>query len=153
MVTRRSVSLGHTHSAGVGGDEPLARRAENAGDPDTGLMEDLHDPQLLRGAHPREGVRLARGRRQVRRREMLEVRGMAHITGGGLVGNLPRALGGLGVQLDADSWEEPAVFGLMSAAWVVPCRLCAESKASPGMMFIPACRCRWSATTTRCKDE
>jgi len=46
-------------------------------------------------------------------RETVEVRGMAHITGGGLVGNLPRALGGLGVQLAAGSWEEPAVFGLV----------------------------------------
>src|SRR5215212_5146297 len=33
-----------------------------------------------------------------------EVRGMAHVTGGGLVGNLPRALGGFGARLDAGSW-------------------------------------------------
>jgi phosphoribosylformylglycinamidine cyclo-ligase len=46
-------------------------------------------------------------------RESVGVRGMAHITGGGLVGNLPRALGGLGVKLDADSWSEPEVFGLI----------------------------------------
>ncbi len=45
--------------------------------------------------------------------ETVQVRGMAHITGGGLVGNLPRALGGLGARLDAGSWEEPAVFGLI----------------------------------------
>ncbi len=43
----------------------------------------------------------------------VEVRGMAHVTGGGLVGNLPRALGGLGAELDAGSWSEPAVFGLI----------------------------------------
>jgi phosphoribosylformylglycinamidine cyclo-ligase len=42
-----------------------------------------------------------------------EVRGMAHITGGGLPGNLPRALGGLGARLDASSWEEPPVFALI----------------------------------------
>jgi phosphoribosylformylglycinamidine cyclo-ligase len=41
------------------------------------------------------------------------VRGMAHVTGGGLVGNLPRALGGLGAELDAGSWTEPPVFGLI----------------------------------------
>ena len=46
-------------------------------------------------------------------RRSVEVRGMAHVTGGGLVGNLPRALGGLGARLDAGSWEEPAVFGLI----------------------------------------
>jgi phosphoribosylformylglycinamidine cyclo-ligase len=35
----------------------------------------------------------------------------AHITGGGMVGNLPRALPGtLGVLLDRSSWEEPRVF-------------------------------------------
>ena len=46
-------------------------------------------------------------------RERIEVRGIAHITGGGLVGNLPRALGGLGAELDPGSWREPAVFGLI----------------------------------------
>ena len=50
----------------------------------------------------------------------VEVRGMAHITGGGLVGNLPRALGGLGARLDASSWEEPPVFGLIRALADVP---------------------------------
>ncbi len=40
---------------------------------------------------------------------------MAHITGGGLPGNLPRALGGLGARLDPSAWEEPAVFGLIRA--------------------------------------
>jgi len=48
------------------------------------------------------------------------VRGMAHVTGGGLVGNLPRALGGLGARLDAGSWEEPAVFGLIRSLGNVP---------------------------------
>lgn len=50
----------------------------------------------------------------------VEVRGMAHVTGGGLVGNLPRALGGLGARLDAGSWEEPAVFGLIRSLGGVP---------------------------------
>ena len=43
-------------------------------------------------------------------REEVEVLGMAHITGGGLPGNLPRALGGLGARVQSDSWHEPAVF-------------------------------------------
>ncbi len=46
-------------------------------------------------------------------RDSVEVRGMAHITGGGLPGNLPRALGGLGVRLGPGHWEEPAVFDLV----------------------------------------
>ena len=53
-------------------------------------------------------------------RGTVEVRGMAHVTGGGLVGNLPRALGGLGARLDAGSWEEPAVFGLIRSLGGVP---------------------------------
>ena len=36
----------------------------------------------------------------------------AHITGGGIVGNLPRALpGDLGAVLERSAWEEPRVFG------------------------------------------
>ncbi len=46
-------------------------------------------------------------------RAKIEVRGMAHVTGGGLVGNLPRALGGLGADLEITSWPEPGVFGLI----------------------------------------
>ena len=39
------------------------------------------------------------------------VKGFAHITGGGLLENIPRALPeGLGVELRRDAWEAPAVF-------------------------------------------
>ncbi|QIN78656.1 phosphoribosylformylglycinamidine cyclo-ligase [Rubrobacter marinus] len=48
-------------------------------------------------------------------RRSVRVRGMAHVTGGGLPGNLPRALGGRGARLYEGSWEEPAVFGLIRA--------------------------------------
>ncbi|HZC18942.1 MAG TPA: phosphoribosylformylglycinamidine cyclo-ligase, partial [Rubrobacteraceae bacterium] len=51
-------------------------------------------------------------------RESVEVRGMAHITGGGLPGNLPRSLGGLGARLYPESWEEPVVFGLVRSLGV-----------------------------------
>jgi phosphoribosylformylglycinamidine cyclo-ligase len=41
----------------------------------------------------------------------LPIRGMAHITGGGLPENLPRCLpGGLSVQVDRSSWPVPAAF-------------------------------------------
>jgi phosphoribosylformylglycinamidine cyclo-ligase len=53
-------------------------------------------------------------------RGVVDVRGMAHVTGGGLVENLPRALGGLGACLDAGSWAEPAVFGLIRSLGGVP---------------------------------
>ncbi|NNF14513.1 MAG: phosphoribosylformylglycinamidine cyclo-ligase [Gemmatimonadetes bacterium] len=39
------------------------------------------------------------------------VHGLAHITGGGIPGNLPRVLpDGLGAQVDREAWEVPAVF-------------------------------------------
>ena len=53
-------------------------------------------------------------------RGAVEVRGMAHVTGGGLVGNLPRALGGHGARLYASSWEEPGVFGAIRTLGGVP---------------------------------
>ena len=43
------------------------------------------------------------------------VRGMAHITGGGLPGNLPRVLpSGLQAEIDPNAWMEPPVFDLIS---------------------------------------
>jgi phosphoribosylformylglycinamidine cyclo-ligase len=40
------------------------------------------------------------------------VRALAHITGGGIMGNLPRVLPpGLRAEIDWASWERPAVFG------------------------------------------
>jgi phosphoribosylformylglycinamidine cyclo-ligase len=42
------------------------------------------------------------------------VRAVAHITGSGIPGNLPRVLGeGLAARLDRSSWPVPAVFGLI----------------------------------------
>lgn len=50
-----------------------------------------------------------------------DVRGMAHITGGGLPGNLPRALpAGLGAWLHPGAWPEPGVFGWLRQAGGVP---------------------------------
>jgi phosphoribosylformylglycinamidine cyclo-ligase len=49
-------------------------------------------------------------------RDAVEVRGMAHITGGGLPGNLPRALGGLGAHIDPSAWEEPPIFGFIRSS-------------------------------------
>ncbi len=44
----------------------------------------------------------------------LEVRGMAHITGGGLVENLPRVFpAGLGARIERSSWPVPTLFQLI----------------------------------------
>lgn len=46
----------------------------------------------------------------------VDIRGMAHITGGGLVENLPRSLpAGLGAVLWRGAWPEPPIFGLIQA--------------------------------------
>ena len=43
-----------------------------------------------------------------------EVNGLAHITGGGIAGNLERILpDGLGAALDRRAWSEPPIFGLI----------------------------------------
>jgi phosphoribosylformylglycinamidine cyclo-ligase len=42
----------------------------------------------------------------------VDVRALAHVTGGGLVGNVPRVLPeGVDAQLDRSAWEAPRVFG------------------------------------------
>ena len=50
------------------------------------------------------------------------VRGLAHVTGGGIPGNLPRVLpDGLGAVIDRKSWEVPALFRtLQDAGGVAP---------------------------------
>ncbi len=53
-------------------------------------------------------------------REAVDVLGMAHITGGGLPGNLPRALGGRGARVEIGSWKEPAVFGFIRGVSGIP---------------------------------
>jgi phosphoribosylformylglycinamidine cyclo-ligase len=49
------------------------------------------------------------------------VRTAAHITGGGITDNLPRALpAGVGAEVVVDSWDEPALFRLIRDAGRVP---------------------------------
>jgi phosphoribosylformylglycinamidine cyclo-ligase len=44
------------------------------------------------------------------------VKAAAHITGGGLPGNLPRAVpDSLGVEVDRSTWQPPEIFGTLSA--------------------------------------
>jgi phosphoribosylformylglycinamidine cyclo-ligase len=45
-------------------------------------------------------------------RKVVDVRGLAHITGGGLIDNIPRILPeGLGVIIDRSTWETPPLYG------------------------------------------
>lgn len=45
------------------------------------------------------------------------LKGMAHVTGGGIPGNLPRILpAGLGARIHRGSWPEPEIFGLIQKA-------------------------------------
>jgi phosphoribosylformylglycinamidine cyclo-ligase len=47
--------------------------------------------------------------------EVVDVRALAHITGGGLVGNLPRVLpDGVDAVIDPRTWERPRIFGEIS---------------------------------------
>jgi phosphoribosylformylglycinamidine cyclo-ligase len=50
-----------------------------------------------------------------RLRASLTVKGLAHVTGGGVLGNLPRILPrGLGAEIVRGTWPEPEVFGYLS---------------------------------------
>ena len=50
-----------------------------------------------------------------RLRSVLRVKGLAHITGGGIHGNLPRILPlGTGAVIRRGSWPEPAIFGYLA---------------------------------------
>ncbi len=68
------------------------------------------------------------------------VRGLAHITGGGLTENLPRVLPeGLGVEVDLSSWALPPVFGwLREAGGVADAELLRTFNAGIGMAVIMA---------------
>ncbi len=70
-----------------------------------------------------------------------EVRGMAHITGGGLPGNVPRALpDALGARLDPSTWPMPSVMRVLGAlGGIADAELRATFNAGLGMvMVVPA---------------
>jgi phosphoribosylformylglycinamidine cyclo-ligase len=50
-----------------------------------------------------------------RLRERVTIKGLAHITGGGIVGNLPRILPvGLGARIQRGTWPEPPIFSYLA---------------------------------------
>ncbi len=77
------------------------------------LGDDDFDPDLLL---PPTRLYLDEVRRLA---ERCDVRALAHVTGGGIPGNLPRALpAGLSARLDPGSWERPPVYAWLAARGV-----------------------------------
>jgi phosphoribosylformylglycinamidine cyclo-ligase len=67
------------------------------------------------------------------------VKGFAHITGGGLLENIPRVLpAGLGVSLRTGSWTPPAVFGWLESVGVAPREMHRTFNCGIGMVAIVA---------------
>ncbi|WP_042693394.1 phosphoribosylformylglycinamidine cyclo-ligase, partial [Azospirillum sp. B506] len=66
------------------------------------------------------------------------VRAMAHITGGGLIENIPRVLpDGLGVALDASTWTLPPVFSwLMKTGGIAPYEMARTFNVGLGMVVV-----------------
>ena len=49
------------------------------------------------------------------------VKGMSHVTGGGIEGNTMRVVPkGLGLRIDWSAWKRPAIFGLIQSTGAVP---------------------------------
>jgi phosphoribosylformylglycinamidine cyclo-ligase len=49
------------------------------------------------------------------------IKGLAHVTGGGLVDNIPRILpAGVGVEIRLDAWDVPPIFKFMQRLGNVP---------------------------------
>jgi phosphoribosylformylglycinamidine cyclo-ligase len=73
------------------------------------LGDEEPDPDLLLTPHRlyRQDIRELRAR--------ADVRALAHVTGGGIVGNLSRVLPeGLGARIDWESWERPRAFAWLA---------------------------------------
>ncbi len=67
----------------------------------------------------------------------IRLKGLAHITGGGLVENIPRVLpDGLGVEIDGSTWKAPGVFGWLAAQGVETHEMARVFNCGIGMVAI-----------------
>ncbi|MGH8947326.1 MAG: AIR synthase-related protein, partial [Acidimicrobiia bacterium] len=67
------------------------------------------------------------------------VHAAAHITGGGLAGNLARALpAGLGAHIDTDAWDVPAVFETVAARGVTEAEMWSTFNMGIGFCLVVA---------------
>ncbi|TVV72807.1 phosphoribosylformylglycinamidine cyclo-ligase [Sphingomonas solaris] len=68
------------------------------------------------------------------------VKAMAHITGGGLLENIPRVLGdGICAQIDADAWEQPRLMAFLQAQGnIEPAEMARTFNCGVGMAVIVA---------------
>jgi len=68
----------------------------------------------------------------------LTIRGMAHITGGGIIDNLPRIFAeGIGAEMDTNAWEVPALFKLLqSQGEIDPTEMRRVFNMGLGMLFV-----------------
>ena len=70
-------------------------------------------------------------------KKKVPLKGIAHITGGGLLENIPRVLPeGLGVALQADSWTPPPVFSWLESVGVEPYEMHRTFNCGVGMVCV-----------------
>src|SRR5690606_4900595 len=80
-------------------------------------------------------------------REHVELKGLAHITGGGLTENIPRVLpDGLGVRLDASRWTRSPVYDWLERRGVPPHELHRTFNCGVGMIAVVAAQEAENAT-------
>jgi phosphoribosylformylglycinamidine cyclo-ligase len=73
----------------------------------------------------------------LRTKKKVTLKGIAHITGGGLLENIPRVLpSGLGVTLQEDAWIAPPVFSWLESVGVEPYEMHRTFNCGVGMVFV-----------------
>jgi phosphoribosylformylglycinamidine cyclo-ligase len=73
----------------------------------------------------------------LRTKKKVPLKGIAHITGGGLLENIPRVLpSGLGVTLHEDAWAPPPVFSWLKSVGVEPHEMHRTFNCGVGMVFV-----------------
>ena len=97
--------------------------------PQPGLQRALADELLEPHRSYLSELRLARG--------AVDLLGVAHITGGGLLENVPRALPeGLGAEIDSSSWQLPPIFRLIGSRGVRPDEMWRTFNMGIGMVLV-----------------